>query len=159
MKLSSLGVGKLPESVAIPSGEYAAKVLTAEVRDSKTGTGSYILVRFSILDQKFAGRFVSEFITLKSPSEYAQEAGRLGLRKLLEAAGLDPEADPDLVDVQGKRMMATVVVRPAKGDFPESNLVIATRVHPDGPIVDEGLATSDAAEDGTEEATDIDIPF
>lgn len=91
-------VNAMPESTGfdpIPPGWYNVKIATADLKDTKAGNGKYINVRYDILGPTYEGRVVFGMITVKNPSEKAEEIGRQNLGDLMRAIGLAKVRDTD----------------------------------------------------------------
>lgn len=68
----------------ITSGEHELRIIKAEMKDTKAGTGQYINVLFGV---KGEGTFFEKF-NVRNPSEKAQLIGRQQLKNLLLALGM-----------------------------------------------------------------------
>lgn len=80
---------------ALPAGWYSATIAGAEVKATKSGTGRYIAVKYSITGPTHEGRVVFGNLNIQNPSEMAEEVGRKQLRSLMEAIGLAKLTDTD----------------------------------------------------------------
>ena len=79
----------------IPAGNYTAKIADAELRDSKSGTGRYIKLRFDITGPSYEGRVVFTNLNIQNQNPKAEEIGQQQLNKLMLACGLDRVTDTD----------------------------------------------------------------
>lgn len=73
---------------ALPAGWYTAMVDESEIKGTKAGTGFYMKVRFSLLDEGMKNRKVFANITLRNPSQQAEEIGMRELSALGHAVGV-----------------------------------------------------------------------
>jgi hypothetical protein len=71
----------------LPPGRYRAEVTETEVRENKKGTGDYLYLVFSVLDEEFRGKKIFCNLTLNHPNEKAQKIGRGQLSALCQACG------------------------------------------------------------------------
>lgn len=79
----------------VPAGWYNVKVHSAEVKNTKAGTGQYIAVRYDILGPTHQGRVVFGNINIKNPNPKAEEIGRQQLGDLMRSIGLARVTDTD----------------------------------------------------------------
>jgi hypothetical protein len=79
----------------IPAGWYTATMSGAEVKATKTGTGQYIAVKYTITGPSHQGRVIFGNLNIKNQSPKAEEIGRQQLREILEATGLSKVEDTD----------------------------------------------------------------
>lgn len=71
----------------LPPGVYSVVIDAAEVKTTKAGTGLYLNLMLSVLDDKYANRKLFARITLKNPSSEAEAIGRRELGALTHAVG------------------------------------------------------------------------
>lgn len=79
----------------IPAGWYTASIKSAELRQTKSGTGQYIAVRYDIQGQSHSGRVIFGNINIKNANPKAEEIGRQQLGEVMRAIGLDKVRDTD----------------------------------------------------------------
>lgn len=92
---SELPEGNNGDFQPLPAGWYTATVTSAEVRETKAGTGSYIAVRYDITGPSHEGRVVFGNLNISNPNPKAEEIGRQQLGDLMRAIGLDSVTDSD----------------------------------------------------------------
>lgn len=80
---------------ALPAGWYTAVINSAEIKQTKTKTGSYIAIRYDITGPTHQGRVVFGNLNITNESQKAEEIGRQQLRGLMEAIGLSKLTDTD----------------------------------------------------------------
>lgn len=80
---------------ALPAGWYTATIAGAEMKPTKSGTGSYIAVRYDITGPTHQGRVIFSNLNITNANPKAEEIGRQQLRQLMEAIGLAKMADTD----------------------------------------------------------------
>jgi hypothetical protein len=71
----------------VPDNWYTAKIASAEVKDTKAGTGKYIAVRFDITGPSHEGRVVFCNFNTNNPNPKAEEIGRQQLKQCAVAIG------------------------------------------------------------------------
>ena len=79
----------------LPSGWYTAAITGAEIKQTKSGTGRYIAVRYDITGPTHQGRVVFSNLNIENANPKAEEIGRQQLRALMEAIGLARLTDTD----------------------------------------------------------------
>jgi hypothetical protein len=72
----------------LPEGWYTASVNSAELRETKAGTGNYLNMRYDIIGPDHAGRVVFGMITIRNPNQTAERIGREQLSSLAAAIGM-----------------------------------------------------------------------
>lgn len=80
---------------ALPAGWYTATIAGAEIRQTKSGSGRYIAVRYDITGPTHQGRVIFSNLNIENMSAKAEEIGRQQLRALMEAIGLPKLGDTD----------------------------------------------------------------
>ena len=79
----------------IPDGWYPIKIVDAQVKDTRAGTGKYISVRMDVTGPNYTGRVLWANYNFMNPSEAAQKIGRAELARLAGACGIDNLEDTD----------------------------------------------------------------
>lgn len=79
----------------LPAGWYTATIGGAELKDTKTGTGQYIAVRYNITGPTHQGRVVFGNINIRNANPQAESIGRQQLGEILRAIGLARANDTD----------------------------------------------------------------
>ena len=103
----------------IPEGWYNVKITDASLNKTKAGTGEYIKVEYTVSGENFSGRRVWDLLNIRNPSEKAEEIGRRQLSSLMSAIGLETLNDTD--ELVGADLKVKVKIKPAEGDYSESN--------------------------------------
>lgn len=75
---------------AIPAGTYRAQVETAELKDTKAGTGKYIECQFVVVDENQNGRKFWEIFNIMNPNPKAVDIGLGRIKQMILAAGGEP---------------------------------------------------------------------
>lgn len=108
---------------AIPSGWYNAQIDQSEMKPTKDGSGTYLELRFSILDGQYANRKVFARLNLRNANPVAQEIAYKQLSAICHATGVLQVQDSQ--QLHGRPMKIKVAVRAASGDYEASNEVRA----------------------------------
>jgi hypothetical protein len=123
MKLAeTYSAAELPPSQSydlIPAGWYTAIITEAELKDTKSGTGQYIKVRYDITGPSSQGRVVFGNFNIRNPNPKAEEIGRQQLGDLMRALGLAAVSDTD--QLLNGHLSIKVDVRPASGEYNAQN--------------------------------------
>lgn len=107
----------------IPAGDYSVYCSSAEIKDTKDGTGKYISCRFTVYEGEFNGRLIFQNITIKNRSEKATEIGKRDLSAFCRAVGVfTPKDTSELTD---KPLVIKVGIQPASDGYEARNNVKA----------------------------------
>ena len=79
----------------LPDGWYDVRIDSAEVKQTKSGTGSYIKVRYNVTGPSHAGRVIFGNLNIQNANPKAEEIGRQQLGELMRAIGLASLSDTD----------------------------------------------------------------
>lgn len=93
--LNDLPAGNSGNFDPLPAGWYSATMAGAELRNTKSGTGQYIAIRFDITGPTHQGRVVFGNINIRNSSPKAEEIGRQQLGDIMRAVGLARVSDTD----------------------------------------------------------------
>jgi len=107
----------------IPAGWYAATITDAESRGTKSGTGKYLRVEFTLADP--AGRKVWSNYNVKNDNPAAESIGRQQLAEVLRAIGKKTVRDTD--ELKGCVLSVKVKIRDAANGYEASNEVAAAK--------------------------------
>jgi hypothetical protein len=107
----------------IPAGWYAATVTGAESRDTKSGTGKYLRIEFTLADP--AGRKVWSNYNVKNDNAAAETIGRQQLAEVVRAIGKKTIRDTD--ELLGCVLSIKVKIRDAANGYEASNEVAAAK--------------------------------
>jgi len=103
------------------AGWYTAFVHSAEVKQTKNGTGEYIKIRFDITGNSGQGRVVFSNINIRNQNSQAEEIGRQNLGDIMRAIGLARVTNTD--QLIGGTLSIKVTVKAAEGQYGASNEV------------------------------------
>lgn len=91
----SLPKSERGEFSPLPDGWYDVRIDSAEVKQTKSGTGSYIKVRYNVTGPSHAGRVIFGNLNITNSNPKAEEIGRQQLGELMRAIGLASLSDTD----------------------------------------------------------------
>ena len=94
-EVSSLPQGNTGNFDPLPPGWYSATMSAAEIKNTKTGTGQYIALRYDITGPTHQGRVVFGNLNIRNASPKAEEIGRQQLGDICRAIGLARVGDTD----------------------------------------------------------------
>jgi hypothetical protein len=79
----------------LPPGWYTATMSSAEIKSTKTGTGEYIAIKYTITGPTHQGRVVFGNLNIKNQSPKAEEIGHQQLGEIMKAIGIPRVSDTD----------------------------------------------------------------
>lgn len=68
----------------LPEGEYVGMFTESKMKDTKSGDGQYIEMRFEIVEGQYAGRILFERLNIKNKNEQAVEIAYQNLKQICE---------------------------------------------------------------------------
>tara|TARA_R110000822_G_scaffold14666_6_gene51362 strand:- start:2738 stop:3229 length:492 start_codon:yes stop_codon:yes gene_type:complete len=110
-----------PDYSPIPKGEYKLQALEAEEKETAKKNGSYIKVKFEVVDGPHMSRLIWQNFNIVNPNEIAQRIGRQQLVAWATACGKPDAADTDLLI--GKTFAAAVDIDKGTGGYSDSNTI------------------------------------
>ena len=133
----TFNTNELPEDTGggdftpLPAGDYNVTIHDAEIKQTKSGTGQYINLKFHVDGPTHTGRFLFGALNIKNDSAQAEQIGRGQLGSILRAIGIESLEDTD--QLCGGSLVAKVVVKPASGQYKEGNEIKAYKSAGDAP--------------------------
>lgn len=70
---------------ALPAGKYRAMVTQVEDRETKSGTGRYLLIKYQVIEGEYANWYTTDMINYQNENPKAQTIGWQQLKKLVAA--------------------------------------------------------------------------
>lgn len=77
----------------IPAGEYLAKIVASEMKETSAKTGEYLALTLEICDGPATGRKLWDNLNLKNPNSQTQEIARSRLASIRAAVGIKEPRD------------------------------------------------------------------
>jgi len=129
----------------IPVGWYEVTINSADLKETKAGTGEYIAMRYDVLGPAHQGRVIFGNLNFRNPNPKAQDIGIQQLGEIMRAIGLPSVEDTD--QLVGGHLEIKVKIREASGGYDASNDVSGFRAVKGGavPMATKKAAKSDAA--------------
>ena len=93
----------------VPAGWYVAQITDSEVKQTKSGTGSYIKIRYDIQGPTHSGRVIFGNLNVENANPAAEKIGRQQLGEIMRAIGLSVVTDTD--QLLGTTMQIKVDIR------------------------------------------------
>lgn len=123
----------------IPNGEYNVVCETAELRDTKAGTGQYINLKFKVESFSYKGAVIYTMLNIKNPNEQAVKIGMGQLKRFMSVAG-HGEILQELGDLEGLRCRVKTNIKTDsfgekvnitsyskyEGDIPTDSVIVAS---------------------------------
>lgn len=132
----------------IPDGWYATKIVAAEIKQTKAGTGNYVSVQFSVTGPTHANRRIFSIYNIQNPNAEAEKIGLAELARLAGACGIEKLDDTD----QLVGMHCEVKVATQKSiEYGDKNVVKGAR---EGSVKNVPMAAASALP-----SFELDIPF
>lgn len=94
----------------LPEGKYLLLSETAEVKETKSGNGKYIKIRFKVSDGEGKGRTLFHNFNVEHENKKAQDIGRSQIKGFMVAAGFKDFSLSDVNDLCGYKVEAKVKV-------------------------------------------------
>jgi len=76
------------EFTPLPAGEYLMIIVDSELKQTKTGTGSYLQLALQVIDGTYKNRVVFDRLNIQNHNQTAQEIGQRALSALCHAVGV-----------------------------------------------------------------------
>lgn len=112
----------VPQSDAfdpMPAAWYNAAIDQSEMKPTKDTTGSYLELRFTILDGQYVGRKVFTRLNLRNANPVAQEIAWKQMSTICHAVNMLQVGDS--MQLHGQPMKIRLKVKPATADYEASN--------------------------------------
>ena len=105
----------------IPAGKYLAMITDSEMKATKSGSGSYLLLTFQILEGEYKGRFVWARLNLNNANATAVQIARGELSAICRAIGV--MTPNDSVELHNLPLVITVKCKKREDSGEVSNEV------------------------------------
>ena len=110
----------------VPAGQYEAVITDSEIQPTRTGTGSYLKLTFSIVSGEWRNRLLFTRLNLDNPNPVAVRIAQEELSAICRAVGVLPPKDS--AELHGLPML--VRVRVIEGDNGPQNEIRGYRALP-----------------------------
>jgi hypothetical protein len=120
---TSEGVERTGTFNPLPQGDYPAVITATEwksPKDNPTGT-KYLQLSIEVIDGEYKGRKLTDRLNLNHANDMTRKIAKGTLASILDAVGL--VAINNTAEICNKPMMVFVKIKPAQGQYGESNEV------------------------------------
>jgi hypothetical protein len=97
----------------LPPGPYAVVVTNTSLRETKSGSGTYLEIEMEVVEGDHKGKRIWDRLNLRNPSDTAVEIGMRRLSSICRILGLERLPNSELL--HGKTLVATVAHRDRDG--------------------------------------------
>ena len=104
----------------IPNGVYPAQVTASKIKETKDKKGEFIEFEFTVMSGDFKGRKIWTRLNIVNLSPVTVEIAQKELATLCRACG--KSVIQDTQQIHGIPFLLKVRTKPAKGDYPASNV-------------------------------------
>lgn len=103
----------------LPTGDYLAQVFESDLKDTKNGTGKYLVLGWEIVSGALSGRKLWVNVNVQNANAQAQDIGQRELKRICEAVGVGPIRNSE--DLHFKPCMITVGIEKGEGQYADKN--------------------------------------
>jgi hypothetical protein len=107
----------------LPSGWYNVQIDESEMKPTQDGTGSYLKLRFSVMDGQYANRKLWEQLNLRNNNAQTVEIAQKQLSAICHAVGVLKPAKSE--ELHAKPFKVKVGQKPAKDGYDAGNRIMA----------------------------------
>ncbi len=93
----------------LPSGTYLCKIADTEKKQTKSGTGEYLMLTLDVLDPQYRGRKVFDRLNLWNPNQQAVDIAKKTLSAICHSINLMQVRNHE--ELRGKTLNVKVTVR------------------------------------------------
>lgn len=121
-----------PSFDALPAGDYVARAIKMEVKDTKNGQGKLLKVQFQVVDGPHANRIIFEQFNIVNPNRQAVQISVGQIRSWIEACtGHAASGQVSLQNILAMEGQICVVgVKIERGDHGEQNRIARYKAAP-----------------------------
>jgi hypothetical protein len=105
----------------IPAGWYTAVIKSADIKDTKAGTGKILNIRFDITGPARAGAVIFVGLNIRNPNPTAETIALQDMKAIRAAIGMAQVTDTD--QLVGRAIQIKVDIQPAKDGYDAKNVV------------------------------------
>ena len=88
LNFSAANVDTTSDFEPLPAGDYEMMIIESDIAPNKKGTGKYIKLVLSSIEEESAGRRVYEYINFEHPNEKVVQIAERQLAELCNACGV-----------------------------------------------------------------------
>ena len=124
-------VDPTPSRQSLPTGWYTAKIVNSEMKPTSKGDGSYLALTLEVLDGPRPGAKLFTNLNLENTNPVAVEIAYKTLSSICHATGVIKLAASE--QLHGIPMAVRVLLKPAQGNYDESNDLKEFRKYGEAP--------------------------
>lgn len=114
-------VSPLASFEPVPIGEYTVMITESDLKPTKSGDGQYLQLVYEVLDGDYKGRKLWDRLNIVNKNNTATEIAQRALSAICHSVGVLHPKDSE--ELHNKPFVVKVGIRPATGDFSESNII------------------------------------
>lgn len=130
----------------LPAGWYDVTITQAEIKDTKSGTGQMIRVRYDVAGPTHQGRVVFGNFNIKNANPKAEEIGRQQLGDLMRSIGVPKVTDTD--QLIGGQLKIKLDIRTQEGYDPSNDVRAFKALEGSVPPMKSSVTSAPAASSG-----------
>ena len=105
----------------LPVGNYTVVITQSEMKPTKTGNGQYLQLTLQVVEGEFKNRLIFDRLNIQNANEVAQQIAQKALSSICRAVGVMHPKDSE--ELHDKPFSVKIGIRPASGEYGESNIV------------------------------------
>ena len=105
----------------LPVGNYTVVITQSEMKPTKTGNGQYLQLTLQVVEGEYKNRLIFDRLNIQNPNSVAQQIAQKALSSICRAVGVMHPKDSE--ELHDKPFSVKIGIRPASGEYGESNIV------------------------------------
>ena len=91
------------------------------MKPTKTGNGQYLQLTLQVVEGEYKNRLIFDRLNIQNPNSVAQQIAQKALSSICRAVGVMHPKDSE--ELHDKPFSVKIGIRPASGEYGESNIV------------------------------------
>ena len=105
----------------LPVGNYTVVITQSDMKDTKNGNGKYLQLTLQVVEGEFKNRLIFDRLNIMNQNPTAQQIAQKALSSICRAVGVMHPRDSE--ELHDKVFQVKLGIRPASGEYGESNIV------------------------------------
>jgi len=105
----------------LPVGNYTVVITQSEMKPTKTGNGQYLQLTLQVVEGEYKNRLIFDRLNIQNPNSVAQQIAQKAFSSICRAVGVMHPKDSE--ELHDKPFSVKIGIRPASGEYGESNIV------------------------------------
>lgn len=105
----------------LPVGNYTVVITQSEMKPTKSGNGQYLQLTLQVVEGEYKNRLIFDRLNISNANEVAQQIAQKALSSICRAVGVMHPKDSE--ELHDKPFSVKIGIRPASGEYGESNIV------------------------------------